>query len=549
MHGFKAVRGMLSTLRHESMDKVWKSILEGSLFEARAGNIPVSRRLFKYLINHVPWYGPIYFEAFRLEEKEGNDQGALAIILKGLKELPRYGPLWFGLFRIMERADIEEEHRQWQRGVAPKLANLSNEAAEAVRSISKELTWKVHFEKSQAEERAAEVAALGMHQNTSLSLQECRDAMLGGARQSLVRSLMSCPGNLRWRVLLVGARMELGVGAVEKARFLLQRALQEVPGKSRSYVYLECSRVEEYLGNLDTARALLLQARQEVSREWKVYLEAVLVELRAGYVEKAAKVAREAVRHHSGTGRLWAMYIQLCHRLEVKYFNDTEKVMIDWKLGNAIESEEGKKTLEDIQNKKHARSWLSKECVILRAIEHVPKSGEVWCESARCQLNPLSVHCFDLRAAQLALSFATQFTPQYGDTFVEYVRLEMICQVLLPRVLTALGIPVVAFIEEYVSADLESDLGELPETHWAGLPAQDTDAVSGSQTEQERRRSVILGIERMQYDAGDLIPQYRDVTIKNLNRRYELSTLCVPFQLLPGCYLTYACLLFCLTGA
>jgi la-related protein 1 len=175
--------------------------------------------------------------------------------------------------------------------------------------------------------------------------------MLGGARQSLVRSLMSCPGNLRWRVLLVGARMELGVGAVEKARFLLQRALQEVPGKSKSYVYLECSRVEEYLGNLDTARSLLLHARQEVSREWKVFLEAVLVEARAGYVEKAAKVAREAVRQHSGTGRLWAMYIQLCHRLEIKYFNDTEKIMIDCKLGNPIETEEARKTLEDIQKK------------------------------------------------------------------------------------------------------------------------------------------------------------------------------------------------------
>jgi la-related protein 1 len=330
---------------------------------------------------------------------------------------------------------------------------------------------------------------------------------------------MSCPGNLRWRVLLVGARMELGVGAVEKARFLLQRALQEVPGKSKSYVYLECSRVEEYLGNLDTARALLLQARQEVSREWKVFLEAVLVEARAGYVEKAVKVAREAVRQHSGTGRLWAMYIQLCHRLEVKYFNDAEKVMIDCKLGNAIESEEARKTLEDIQNMKHPQSWLSKECVIRRAIAQVPKSGEVWCERARCQLNPLSVHCFDLCEAQRALSFATQFTPQYGDTFLEYVRLEMICQVLLPHVLSVLGVPVATFIAEYVSADLESDLGELPPTHWAGLSAQITDAVAESQTEQERRRSVILAIERMQYDAGDLIHQYRDVKIKNLSRR------------------------------
>jgi hypothetical protein len=41
---------------------VWKSVLEGTLFEARAGNIAVSRKLFKYLMTHVSWYGPIYYE-------------------------------------------------------------------------------------------------------------------------------------------------------------------------------------------------------------------------------------------------------------------------------------------------------------------------------------------------------------------------------------------------------------------------------------------------------------------------------------------------------
>ena len=37
--------------------------------EARAGNMQVARRVFKYLMKHVPWYGPVYFEAYRFEEK------------------------------------------------------------------------------------------------------------------------------------------------------------------------------------------------------------------------------------------------------------------------------------------------------------------------------------------------------------------------------------------------------------------------------------------------------------------------------------------------
>jgi len=44
----------------------------------------------------------------------------------------------------------------------------------------------------------------------------------------------------------------------------------------------------------------------------------------------------------------------------------------------------------------------------------VPKSGEVWCEAARCLLNPMHAAAFDLRLAQRYLGFGVQFTPQVG---------------------------------------------------------------------------------------------------------------------------------------
>ena len=45
----------------------------------------------------------------------------------------------------------------------PQLSYLKKESTDALKFISKELTWKVHFEKSQAEERAAEIAAQGTY--------------------------------------------------------------------------------------------------------------------------------------------------------------------------------------------------------------------------------------------------------------------------------------------------------------------------------------------------------------------------------------------------
>lgn len=53
LHGIQEARGILSILKYESIDKVWRSILEGALLESRIGRIDVARRFFKYLMHHV----------------------------------------------------------------------------------------------------------------------------------------------------------------------------------------------------------------------------------------------------------------------------------------------------------------------------------------------------------------------------------------------------------------------------------------------------------------------------------------------------------------
>ena len=49
--------------------------------------------------------------------------------------------------------------------------------------------------------------------------------------------------------------------------------------------------------------------------------------------------------------------------------------------------------------------------------------AQVWCEGARICLNPFS-DCFNLETATSFLDFAIEFTPQYGDSFIEYLRLQ-----------------------------------------------------------------------------------------------------------------------------
>jgi len=93
---------------------------------------------------------------------------------------------------------------------------------------------------------------------------------------------------------------------------------------------------------------------------------------------------------HSSTGRLWAVLIQLEH-LRTQHLPPN--------------SEEG----------------LAAYRVFEEALHEVPKSGEVWCEGAR-----LALHRGDLAKARQFLDFSLHFTPQYGDSLIEYLRLALL---------------------------------------------------------------------------------------------------------------------------
>ena len=137
---------------------------------------------------------------------------------------------------------------------------------------------------------------------------------LARARRSYARACLRCPVNLRWKVWLAGARTELGAGNAQTARALLNRALTEVPDKSRAQVLLECARLEEYTGCADRARAVLRRGIREEGQEWKMFLELVMLEVRGGRLRpQAVARAEEALALHTGTGRLWAVLVQLKH--------------------------------------------------------------------------------------------------------------------------------------------------------------------------------------------------------------------------------------------
>jgi la-related protein 1 len=368
-------RELLARLKHVGIEKVWRSVLEGALMEARAGNDAMARRVLKYLMHHVPWYGPLYLEAFKLERDLGRSEEALAIVEKGLGSIPRYGPLWFGAFRLCEEIDVKEESYHLPRSTGM--------IERATLSISKELLWKVHLEAAQMLERSS-TEYMNPTDDSSEIIDRCR--------KRFAMTIVTCPPSLRWKVWLAAGRMEVAAGNSETARRLFLNAHKVVPDKGRAVALLECARLEEFVGDVELASAILCKGRLLGGSDWKVWLESVMLSIRSGDYQRAIVLSQQALQQHSGTGRLWASLIQLRH------FSEGERAQFRT-LGLALNA--------------------------------VPKSGEVWCEGARIHLNPFS-QTFDLQRASRHLFFATKFTPQYGDGFLESLRLLIVFQLLLP---------------------------------------------------------------------------------------------------------------------
>jgi la-related protein 1 len=238
----------------------------------------------------VSWYGPLYLAHTKLERDYGTVSDAFAIVEKGLKELPRYGPLYFQAFCLLEKEDLSRN--------AYDLPRIMKMVARADSNISKELLWKVHLEAALIQERAAAQLVLN---NPKLNLNKCLEA----TRKSYSKAMALCPPNLCWKIWLASGRTEVSCGNIDEARVLFLRAYDSVSEKGRSTVLLECARLEELCLDLQLARSILTKARLEFGKsDWKVWLATVNLECRCGRTERAIEFAKQSLNIHSGTGKL-----------------------------------------------------------------------------------------------------------------------------------------------------------------------------------------------------------------------------------------------------
>jgi tetratricopeptide (TPR) repeat protein len=392
---FGGVRALLarveaSASNSDTIVDVAKIIHEGAAFEGREGNFDAARQMYRFLVSQMQTRTPatqqlaaVFSEWAAFEEKWGHLGNAISVAKEGLQAYSKYSPLWFSLIKLQEKfayhlarsgssavsslvGDSGEELSSRTRVDSVDLSEVRATVREACTAVSFPMQFKIFFEAGRCEERAGNFEA---------------------ARQCFVQSVyaLTPSGGLNegktpaplWKIWLGGARMELLAGQTDAALELLRQAKRAAPRNRTSAVLLECSRVHEYLNDLDKARRVIQKAAR-ICKDWKVCLASVHLELRVGNVLGARELCEEALMDYPGAGRLWQVFISL-------------------------------HTSPDDQ-------WL----MFRRALQEVPKSGEVWCEAAR-----VATMQRDWATARHYLEFAIHFTPQYGDIIIEFLRVEL----------------------------------------------------------------------------------------------------------------------------
>ena len=193
---------MIKKIIDAPVDKTWRILLEGALFEGRTGNREAARSQFNHLLKKCKTHGPIYLEASKFEERENSLEQSIDLCEEGLEYNVKYSPLWFHYLKLYEKSsEIMKEQ---------KFEKLQVIISDMFHNISKEFHWKVSIELAQMLDR------LG------------HDKL---AKYHLSNALYESPDNVKWKLWLVASRIMLNQGMMDEARLCVERSCLEVPSK------------------------------------------------------------------------------------------------------------------------------------------------------------------------------------------------------------------------------------------------------------------------------------------------------------------------------
>lgn len=344
-----------------SVDYNFSFLSEMMKVHLKNGRIDIVRLMMPNLAKRITHFH-LYELWVVIEEKYGDIQKALSLAKYSFKRFNKKNNFAFYLLRIYDQI----YHNTHPSIGLQKMYHLSRSIQSNLNSHEK---WFFNLELSFIEARYRRHISI--------------------LRTRYVGLVKSCPQNV-WlhNVWLTGAKNEVRTNPsrIIEARKLIQRSLAEIcNSRIKTDIYIQWARLEEYARNNTEARSVYQKAKGDCPDQWRIFFEEILFECRNLDLRKALRLIKRVIVNHDSCGRLWETSAQL-HT----HFYGVEK---GWEICQ-------------------------------KALLASPLSGEIWTECGRLFMNPRFSR-FDLNFAKLFLNFARHLTPQYGDIYIDLIRLDL----------------------------------------------------------------------------------------------------------------------------
>lgn len=219
------------------------------------------------------------------------------------------------------------------------------------------------------------------------ALYYARTGDAAGLDAALCQALSEAKPGIHWRILVFAAQLCYTTKDYAECLGKYEAAYICAPDRHKPHILTLIAQVTEAHGDYDRAKSILKNALAVHVKDQRLPVEYLYTLQRCSDCERgsAAAAALLSSDKHRSNGKLWATFVSITY----------------------------------------ARSLRRVPRRVGQALRHCPKSADVWVEVARMLLNPL-FSCFSLRDAEASLARAIFYTPQYGDSYVELLRVMLI---------------------------------------------------------------------------------------------------------------------------
>lgn len=366
--------------KHKQESTIYSIIFEGAVSEFKCGNkdtfILISNYLMKMNFNNAD----IYMLLSDINKEEKKYDKSYQILINGINNIKSSVKLYRELLNIIKLSLTNDTYKNIKLkntkiNNAPEFLDITlKEIIDGAKEkIDKSIIWKIYVD-------AAIIAA--EFKNIKLFRNIVYEAI------NLLKD-----NKTLYLILNKASIIELFYGSIKNSRLFMIESIKICPDTEFSGLVIEMAKLEQYIGNINISKDIFIKLFSEYNNDPNIYIEYIKMKIRENKFDDAINKCNEGMDLHPYNDKLGYLLLR-SYYLKNYYHIDSNK-----------------------------QSFIYKDYMLMfrNLLKNSPKNGLLWCELAR-----FLIHIRNYKMAKVYLEMALNFTRQYGDIIIEYIKLYLL---------------------------------------------------------------------------------------------------------------------------